>query len=227
MTIVKDEASGLYYRDDMGELFIINEQSQYSGLDFEGRRVLDVGANIGAFTNFALNNGAAEVHCYEPTPGTYKVLRKNFGRNRKVKLNNIALTGSKDHNVELYIGKTYPATNTIRQVRGRDSVTVPAENFWTVVEKIRPDIVKVDIEGGEYEFMLQRNLPLFVTQFAIELHMSNASQQRKARELVERFSHWYAHRWFKLNWHIATMVVHRRKKSEMKISDVIKKWGTK
>lgn len=225
MTIVKDADSGLYYRDDMGELFIIDEQKQYAGLDFEGKKVLDVGANIGAFTNFALKNGAAEVRSYEPTPDTFKVLKKNFGRNKKVTLVNAALTGSQDSTVELFIGKTYPATNTITKVRGRDSVTVQAENFWNVVKSYQPDIVKVDIEGGEYEFMLQRNFPGYVTQFAIELHIKNIDQAAKAIELVERFKKWYSHRWFKLNWHVATMVVHRHKKSPMRISDVIEKWG--
>jgi len=218
-----DKKTGLYYRPDMGELFVIREQTQYKTLDFKGRTVMDVGANIGSFVHLAKENGAKAIWAYEPMPSTYRMLRVNCAKYLDVSEKNQALIGGTKRKVDFYLSKRFPAAHTIIPVRGRKHVSVKASNFWDALLEVKPDIVKIDVEGGEYSFMFENSgpafsldaMPDFVEQVAIELHMRNEKQIKLAKEVAHLFDEWWCHRKFRFNWHITTLVLHRTKESEL------------
>lgn len=56
--------------------------------------ILDIGANVGSFAAWALNRWpGAHVHCYEPLPDNFALLKKNLGQldGKSVSLNNFAI----------------------------------------------------------------------------------------------------------------------------------------
>jgi len=75
---VFDKKSGLWYRPELGELFVIGEQTQYKSLDFDNKTVMDVGAHIGCFADVAIKYGAKHVWCYEPTRESFELLGKIY-----------------------------------------------------------------------------------------------------------------------------------------------------
>ncbi|MAG59256.1 hypothetical protein CMO96_00480 [Candidatus Woesebacteria bacterium] len=213
-----DSKTRLFYRPECGELFVIKEQPQYKALDFTNKSVMDVGANIGSFIYLAKKGGAKIIWAYEPTPSTYRILRMNVEAledlNCRIMTKDLALVGGTKQEVQFYLSKKYPSCHTTVPVRGRDRITVEADNFWDAVHDNRPDIIKIDVEGGEYDFMFEDTMPPCVEQIAIELHMKNKKQIELAKQVVHLFGDWHCHRKFKFNWHVTTMVAHRDKPSD-------------
>ena len=216
-----DEKSGLWYRPELGELFVINEQSQYSKLNFKDKTVMDVGAHIGCFTDLALKNGAKHVYAYEPTPESFALMVMNVN-NDKTSLYNSALTGHDDIETDFYLSKTYPTCHTHIPVKNREVMTVQAENFWQKLNIHKPQVLKVDIEGGEYNFMFQKEIPDYVEQVAIELHLGKKGYRELGLALARKFNDWHYHTKFRFSWHITTLILHRTKPGLGLVKDKMK-----
>ena len=212
MNVEKDNKTGLFYRPEKMELHIIKEQPQYKTLDFTNKRFMDVGANIGAVSYMAVKGGASAIIGYEPMPDTFEVLKMNM--EGKATILNKALVGDNKQFISFYLHKKYPSCHTTVPVKGRDKIDVGCLNFWQELNNFKPHVIKIDIEGAEYDFMLQNNFPDYVEEFAIELHMKNEKQKQMAIQIVKKFDNWYVHRKFKFNWHVTTMVVKKNKPSE-------------
>lgn len=212
MIVEIDNKTGLYYRPEKRELFIIREQPQYRTLNFKDKRFMDVGANIGAVSSMAYKGGASAIIGYEPMPDTFKVLRMNM--DGKANIFNKALVGNDQQFIDFYLHKKYPSCHTTVPVKGRDRIVVGCLNFWEELNNFKPQVIKVDIEGAEYDFMLQDNFPDYVEEFAIELHMKNEEQKYRALKIVRKFYNWFVHRKFKFNWHVTTMVIKKNEPSE-------------
>jgi len=241
--VVLDEKSKLFYRPDLGELFVIDEQKQYKGLDFKGKTVMDVGAHIGCFTDLALKNGAEYVWAYEPTEESYALLimntfnekvptlmptetlalrmKTNFfsekelrelSLNNKVTTYNCALIGTDEKFVDFYLSKKYPSCHTHIPVKGREQIRVRARNFWERVSLHKPEILKIDVEGGEYDFIFLETIPDYVEQVAIELHLGKKGFRELGIKAAKLFGDWQYHSLFRFSWHITTLVLHRNKK---------------
>src|SRR5688500_9834693 len=76
------ESDGLYVREGFSpDLSLIKEwPTTYKKVQpyIEGQNVLDIGANIGIFSRFAMNKFKAEsCVCYEPDAGAFSVLKHN------------------------------------------------------------------------------------------------------------------------------------------------------
>lgn len=222
--ITLDKESGLFYRPDLGELFVIHEQPQYSKLDFKGKTVMDVGGHIGCFTDLALKNGAKHVWAYEPTPESYALMVRNVSNN-KTSLYNSALTGNNESTVDFYLSKSYPTCHTHMPVKGREKLTVDADNFWEKLKEHKPQILKVDVEGGEYDFMFQEKVPAYVEQIAIELHLGKKGYRELGIEVAKLFNDWNYHTKFRFSWHITTLILHREKEGLGLVKDKLQELG--
>ena len=223
---IRDKKSGLWYRPDMGELFVINEQNQYKTLEFEDRTVMDVGAHIGCFTDLAIKCGAKHIWAYEPTKESFDLLEKNLStRMELATIHNSALIGGEDETVDFYLSKKYPTCHTHMPVRGREKVTVDAMNFWDRVDLHQPQILKIDVEGGEYDFMFQQEVPDFVEQIAIELHLGKKGYKDLGIKTAKLFGDWHYHTSFRFSWHITTLILHRNKKGKGIVKERIEELG--
>tara|TARA_R110002020_G_scaffold153432_3_gene332835 strand:+ start:180 stop:890 length:711 start_codon:yes stop_codon:yes gene_type:complete len=219
---VLDKDSGLWYRPDLGELFVIKEQTQYKALEFEDKTVMDVGAHIGCFTSLAIKQGAKHVWAYEPTKESFDILSRNLlSRHMWSTLYNTALIGGSEDSVDFYLSKKYPTCHTHMPVRGREKVTVDAMNFWERVDLHKPDVLKIDVEGGEYDFIFQKEIPDFVEQIAIELHLGKKGYRELGIKTAKLFGDWHYHTSFRFSWHITTLILHRNKQGKGTVKERI------
>ena len=171
-----------YTRPNTLDEYIFKEiKSSYSCLDIqEGDIVLDVGANIGAFSKYALEKGALNVFAYEPEPENFDLLIANTSMipSHKIFRFQYAVVGTDQTEVELYINsKKNKGLHMTREVRGRDSISVRAENFCKIIDKLKPNKIKIDVEGAEYGFM-PIEFPDFVDRIVMELHFQYNKEWR-------------------------------------------------
>lgn len=173
----QDNISGkyreLYYREDTLDKYVINEMKSYK-LDFENKVVLDVGANIGAFAKHAFDNKAYKVISVEPEPENFQLLTKNKVNDLHILVEAAAVKDDSIKEVKLYINdkKNKGAHSTLSKRRS-NSIIVKVISLSKLIEKYCPDIVKIDIEGGEFEMLLDYTFPVCVKQLALEYHFIN------------------------------------------------------
>jgi FkbM family methyltransferase len=121
--------------------------------------VVDVGANIGAFTlEAAMRYPAATVHAYEPDPRTCDMLRRNVeanGLSARVRVWNEALAGAPG-SLRLWRGDGSIAASAHLPdgVRG-EPCDVSAVTFQTALSRTsgRIAVLKMDCEGTEAEIL--------------------------------------------------------------------------
>jgi FkbM family methyltransferase len=119
-----------------------------------GPVVLDCGANVGVFTRFALQSGAAHVVAFEPSPDNLVCLQQNLEREIKAGKVTIIEKGVWDSNAILSFStsnKANPGGHHIN-VDGMGDTQIPVTAIDVVCEQLnltRVDYVKLDVEGSE------------------------------------------------------------------------------
>jgi len=129
----------------------------------EGDVFVDVGANIGYFSMLAARQKAAKVLAVEPVPGTYEMLNMNIKHNmldNVIESFNIAL-GSEKRTAK-FVSSLGPKSHMEYDVDNVHSDLPTIDVHVTTLDDLlkdrgkitRIDFIKVDIEGGEYGFLL-------------------------------------------------------------------------
>lgn len=200
------EHRGLLCRVGTFDARIVGEiEHSYGWLDVAGRRVMDIGANIGAFTCWAVRHGASYICAVEPDPSNFELLEVNFRRAchdqemaglplPHYHLLRRAVTDGSTAEVNLWYparGVNHGALSTT-EFRGRTPATVPTMPFRSAVADYDIDTIKCDCEGAEYEFLdgdwLWDN---GVTQVAAEIHLSRREwRDIQAPALVASYASW-------------------------------------
>lgn len=142
----------------------------------KGDLVVDIGAHIGGYSVKAAKLGA-RVIAYEASPRNYELLVKNLVINEcsKVKTYNVAVA-SKDGKIELNLDPKWTAQNSIYPVPYlREKISIPCVNLNTVFTRDglkRIDVLKLDVEGAEYDILLNSRSSYLkkVRRIIIEFH---------------------------------------------------------
>ncbi|MDD5083585.1 MAG: FkbM family methyltransferase [Candidatus Moranbacteria bacterium] len=115
--------------------------------------VIDIGAHVGEFNIFAKKYlGAKTVHSFEPMKKSYSLLQKNVNQNNAY---NYAIYTDKSAN--LHISSISTQLNSIKNQNGSDyteSETVNCvvlDEFLAVNKDTVYDLLKIDVEGAEFE----------------------------------------------------------------------------
>lgn len=125
-----------------------------------GDVVMDCGAHVGMFAAAALEQDAGSVWCYEPVPKNLERLRANlecYGSRAVVVAR--ALTGAAVETVRMNLSGFDGAhqLTVLAESMGkppvRKTVEVKAVTFRSRLLKRQPDVVKLDVEGAEYEIL--------------------------------------------------------------------------
>lgn len=128
--------------------------------DVAGKVVLDVGGNIGAFALWAVAAGAARVVAVEPAPANLAALKRNLDLNGwadRVEIRDVAVAANAGK-VKFVYNREAPGGSSISPdgYKG-ETIMVDAVRLATLLGELggHVDIMKVDIEGGEYAALSQ------------------------------------------------------------------------
>lgn len=183
----------IHTRNTQDKIIFREVVKEYGWLDMKDKVVLDIGLNIGAFSRMAIDRGCSAVYGFEPEKENFEYATKNCVSD-KAFLFNSAIVPTKEKTVTLY---TTPSRKncgnfSTEHFNGRIPVEVSAENFDEVLDKVKPEVIKIDCEGAEYS-ILTKPFPDYVKQVAIEIHLTKKLwRNEKAHEIVKLFDGWEA-----------------------------------
>ena len=120
---------------------------------FQGAVVVDVGANIGIYTEFLSRcvGPTGLVHSFEPSPDNFKRLVAVTGNLSNVRLIQAAV-GERSGKCKLYVSDKLNVDHRAYQADGDSRRTIPAEmvaldDYFNSVQRV--DLIKMDIQGYE------------------------------------------------------------------------------
>ena len=140
------------------EVVIERSYERWGGIKLEGN-VLDCGAHIGSFSKLAICNGCT-VTAVEPSPENFLVLQENVP---EAKLFYRAITNLPE--VHMYIDNERSELNKIAD----SGVLVKGITLDELIDK-PIDVLKMDIEGAEYEALYSCKKLHLVKQITMEYH---------------------------------------------------------
>jgi FkbM family methyltransferase len=141
--------------------------------------IIDIGANIGAFTLYSVYNKNNICYAFEPEIQNFKKLKENIEINNlsgKVKMYNLAIAGNKDDK-KLYKFESISHSFT-RTGDDFDIVHCTDLNSFIETNNIsQVDYLKMDCEGAEFEILYSIKDEIFkkIRYMCIEYH--NYSQK--------------------------------------------------
>ena len=151
-----------------GDILHVFKMDEYSFLPVEGKEVIDVGANIGDSSIYFAKKGAKNVIAVEPDRISFDYAIKNITINNFSKIINMIWAGCSSHNIS-HIGE-HPEFLTLKSL---------IERYCSY-----PQVLKVDCEGCEYDFILSApcdELRKF-SHIQIEYHFGYQNLKRKLEE---------------------------------------------
>jgi len=165
---------------------------------------IDCGANVGYFSVMAgaLVGKSGRVISIEANPTTFKLLERNLRANDFGTAIHCALT-SQGGTVELYMPQDWDVYSSLRAnglVEGKadHSFTVKAQTLDEVVADLslaKVDVVKIDIEGGEFDVLrsapklLAEFRPLIITEYSINTWASFDVTHKDLKALARQFNY--------------------------------------
>jgi len=119
-----------------------------------GARVMDCGGCIGTFSAAALEQGASTVRIYEPVAKNADLIAGNLARyGDRAQLVRAALAPDDRSSVELCSSGFPGSHSVVPREKAKGRLVVAAVNFRTELLAFKPDVVKLDIEGAEYDLL--------------------------------------------------------------------------
>lgn len=124
-------------------------------LGSEPRVIFDLGSNTGvSVIFFRLKYPEASIYAFEPDPSVCSILKKNVGRFYDVRVFPFAIAGKDEKRTFFIYPKRSSSSSLVERMAGQPSVEVEAKTISTLFREFaleRVDLLKFDIEGGEFE----------------------------------------------------------------------------
>jgi len=159
-------------------------------VDYNNKVCLDLGTNIGGFTKIALDHGASRVYGVECDFRNYNIASSNFASEIKVKILYAAVSGSNEETVKIYKSgaKSNHSSTSIIKRNNRFGEYDDVKNYHieNLLSEVKPDIIKVDIEGAEYD-IIESILEYKPKILFIELHGNHERSKSAIQRLTETY----------------------------------------
>jgi FkbM family methyltransferase len=154
---------------------------------------VDIGANVGAFP-VVNHKKFSRIICIEPSEYSYNECIKNTKEFNNVEVYKFAVSNTSDKLVKL---KSYKEANFSGNASTLDSDLWDDNNFELVktisfddilkkFNLIKIDYLKIDCEGGEYDFLMNKNL-LNINYLAIEIHIQLKEKALKIEQYLKNY----------------------------------------
>lgn len=131
------------------------ELHDYHGHDEISPRVIfDLGAHVGVSAfYYHLRYPEAEIHCFEPEPSNFEVLKRNVATLPNVHAHQFAITGQ-DETVRLHRHEKSVSHSLVERSDTGEHVDVQGRSIDSIIRDFgieRVDLIKFNIEGMEKE----------------------------------------------------------------------------
>ena len=167
------------------EIFIKKEYD----LVEEGDIVVDVGANIGLFSLFAMLKGASKIISIEPDKRNCAYLKQNLNEFPKIIIIEEAIS-NKDGYIEFFTSEISSINSTIKNEENFSNFTkeiiqsyeVPCMSSSSLIKRYgitKIDFLKIDCEGGEFSFFENLDIDFLnnkISKIVCEVHKFAGSQ---------------------------------------------------
>lgn len=155
------------------EINILHDYDYIPDISIPQGLVVDIGANLGYFSDYAKRNGATRILAFEPDPRYFEVLRKNCPY---AELFECAISDSNKEGV-LHLKNHLGGSCLIDGPETIDKVQVNCfslNHFFEAELFIEIDLLKIDIEGSEIDLFngLSDNNLQKIKKLTIEFHTS-------------------------------------------------------
>lgn len=153
----------------------------------EGAIVFDVGGFEGEWTNNIYTKYRCRIHVFEPVPQFAESIRQRFAGNARVTVHQIGLGGrtrQEKISVQGWGSSIYKA-----DPRAMSVPIVKVGDFLAEQQIKHIALMKINIEGGEYELldhMIADGLVSLVDNFQIQFHEIFSDSQQRMLDLQER-----------------------------------------
>tara|TARA_R110002094_G_scaffold4604_2_gene13365 strand:- start:3496 stop:5262 length:1767 start_codon:yes stop_codon:yes gene_type:complete len=159
-----------------------------------GDHVLELGAGLGLVGAIAAKNGnPAKVMSFEANPNLIEHINALYalnGLSKKIEVRNEVLISAPDapDTLPFHIRNSYLGSSLIdTDRRATTRVDVPTANYAQIHSDFEPDVLLMDIEGGELEFLRHASLD-GVRAIVIEFHPEAYGKEgmRECKSILER-----------------------------------------
>ncbi|MCE0493822.1 FkbM family methyltransferase [Vibrio salinus] len=161
-------------------------QKATRSLDLQGKTIIDVGANIGAFA-FNVCDLAKDIYAIEANPECCSILRKSIENANisNIEVINNAVSSNSNDTVDLRVSSNTLGNSSIVYKGDPSNKTVAINTIsmddFIFTNGITPYLIKVDIEGAEPLFLagaektIERYKPIIILEFNCSI-MTNLGQ---------------------------------------------------
>jgi FkbM family methyltransferase len=143
--------------------------------------VLEIGAGLGVVSAYCAKRvGSSRVFAYEANPDLEPRIRDTYALNAVEPTLEMCAVRATSGRVPLFRGKHLLSSSIIPRGPGWDQIEVPGKALSYVVERVRPTLLVVDVEGAEGELFDRAQLP-GVSKIILELHEHALGDDKEAR----------------------------------------------
>jgi FkbM family methyltransferase len=147
-------------------------------IDYKDKVCLDLGGNIGGFTKIAIDNGAKAVYTVECDTRNFEKMDHSFNDEPKATIIHAAVSANEENFIKIFKGKSkqnHCSTSILKKSGFSEYSEVKNIHISELLNKYKPDIIKIDIEGAEYEILpfIEEYHPFVLF---IELHLGQMKE---------------------------------------------------
>jgi FkbM family methyltransferase len=144
--------------------------------------VLELGAGLGLVSAYCAKRlGSSQVFAFEANPDLEPCIRETYALNGVEPTLEMCAVRATAGRVTLYRTRHFYSSSIIRRSPSAIPIEVPGKALSYVVERIRPTLLIVDVEGAEGELFDRARLP-GVSTIVLELHHRIIGEE-KSREV--------------------------------------------
>ncbi|RYE21428.1 MAG: FkbM family methyltransferase [Sphingobacteriales bacterium] len=162
------------HQEDIVTTVVVCCKQDY-GIDFANKNIIDIGANIGAFSLFAAYKGAKKIAAIEPGKEAFETFEKSVKANdmhQTIMPIQAAVTANNGDTLN-FSANSSPNNHPLKNAA--NTIAVNTITLKTIVEQHFAgaiDLLKIDCEGGEYDILYNaENKTLArIREIRMELH---------------------------------------------------------
>jgi FkbM family methyltransferase len=136
-----------------------------------GDVILEIGAGCGYISTYCALREVASVTCVEANPELIPIIRETHRINGVTATVHNEVLGAEDGTADFYVSPDFWASSTIPTHQTPKAIRVKKTRFQRRLDEIHPNLLVVDIEGGEIDLFDGVDLSS-VNRIMVDLHQS-------------------------------------------------------